>query len=114
LTENVAGRAAREGNESWPGATRHDAVSLCLVFFWTLGVCCDPWPVPPGFCGALVGPIAVFVATAACCGACSTIRVRAKSCGGALAIARLESMTAAADERIEIKCFIALLRSQTR
>ena len=87
MNENVAGRAARQGNESWPGATRHDAVSLCLVFFWTLGVCCDSWPVPPGFCGALVGPIAVFVATAACCGACSTIRVRAKSCGGALSLA---------------------------
>jgi len=84
-------------------ATAHAGLWVRLVRLCTLGQEADgehfeeeeflaPSTGPPGFCGALVGPIAIFVAVTAVCD-CPT--------GTSLAIAKLESATAIAVAKIK-------------
>jgi hypothetical protein len=86
-------------------------VCLCLAFPWSLGICCGSWPTPPGFCGALVGPITNLAAVPLRAGALEGIATsRAAVCLAMLGVvaAPLESTTAAAVEIIGIKYLIVL------
>jgi hypothetical protein len=76
-----------------------------------LGVSLDPSPTPPGFCGALVGPIANRVVVPLRWGLLAKIAISAPSDCRAMPadVATLETATAAAVAKIRF--FMLVLRS---